>query len=175
MDRALVCHSFLWWQVFFEGTRQNILHIFRAFLIWFWAVQVQNSNLLVSKLEKSSLKTNWSCARILIESCSWGIQICVSKYLRVFFPSPNLALLSGTRKIVACCMKKQTNTYLINLDRDFCCLCSFHLTHNFIGTALEFNWFWIRVKLSSCKIGLLSTIHFVTKLSFKKMVPLNFT
>ena len=25
-----VCLSFLWWQVFFEGTRGNILHIFRA-------------------------------------------------------------------------------------------------------------------------------------------------
>ena len=57
-----------------------------------------------------------------------------------------------------------------NLDLDFCCMCSFHLTHNFIGTALEFNWFWIRVKLSSCKIALLSTIHFV-----KKGVPFIFT
>ena len=29
-SKHLVCLSFLWWEVFFEGTRENILHIFRA-------------------------------------------------------------------------------------------------------------------------------------------------
>ena len=29
-SKHLVCLSFFWWQVFFEGTRENIFHLFRA-------------------------------------------------------------------------------------------------------------------------------------------------
>ena len=29
-EKQLVSLSFLWWQAFFEGTKENILHIFRA-------------------------------------------------------------------------------------------------------------------------------------------------
>ena len=33
-SKHLVCLSFLWWQVFFEGTRENIFHIFRVSVLW---------------------------------------------------------------------------------------------------------------------------------------------
>ena len=85
-SKHIVCLSFLWWQIFFQGTRENIVHIFRAqntrqlilfspkgFLDFFsvWAVEINKQTFYWSKTDFFFLS---SCNR-------YPIATSLTKYL----------------------------------------------------------------------------------------------